>query len=239
MITTVESPVRQLPLGLKLRDSSGFQNYLAGQNRELVDRCRALALAPESRPADWIFLWGDSGAGKTHLLEAVCHAAGSANRSPIYLSLRSLAADAWPVLDGIEMNRPVCIDDVEAIAGLRDWEQGLFALYERLRISNGILVSAGRFNPASLRFGLRDLSTRLGAGLVYQIHPINDEEKISALRLRANHRGLELSDEVGRYLLGRFPRDTHSLFALLDRLDSASLAAQRRLTIPFLRSLEE
>jgi len=235
---TVDNPIRQIPLSLRLRDTSEFQNYWSGQNRELVDRCRQLALAPASRPADWVFLWGEPGTGKTHLLEAICHAAGSQNGSPMYLSLRDLAVDAWAVLDGIEVNRPICIDDIDAIVGRPEWERGLFGLYERLRVSGGILVAAGRSNPATLRFGLLDLATRLGSGLVYQIHPMSDGEKILALRLRASRRGLEMSDDVGRYLLGRFARDTHSLFALLDRLDTASLAAQRRLTVPFLRSLE-
>jgi DnaA family protein len=130
------------------------------------------------------------------------------------------------------------VDDVQAIAGHLDWERALFALYERLRAHGGVLLVAARVGPAALGLALPDLATRLAAGLVYQLQALREDEKIAALRLRAGLRGFELSDEVARYLLARHPRDLHSLFALLDRLDSATLAAQRRLTIPFLRSLE-
>jgi DnaA family protein len=101
-----------------------------------------------------------------------------------------------------------------------------------------MLVLAARHSPAAIGLKLADLATRLAAGLVYQLKPLSDPEKIAALRLRAQRRGLEMTEEVANYLLARFPRDTHSLFALLDKLDTATLVAQRRLTIPFLRGLE-
>jgi len=107
----------------------------------------------------------------------------------------------------------------------------LFALYERLRAQGGMLVLAARPGPAAIGLRLADLATRLSAGLVYQLQPLSDVEKIAALRLRAQRRGLDMTEEVANYLLTRFPRDMHSLFALLDKLDTATLAAQRRLTI--------
>lgn len=132
----------------------------------------------------------------------------------------------------------MCVDDVNAIAGDATWEAALFALYERMRAHGGLLVLAASASPVSIGLKLADLATRLAAGLVYQLQPLSDAEKISALRLRAHRRGLEMTEEVANYLLARFPRDTSSLFALLDKLDTATLVAQRRLTIPFLRGLE-
>jgi DnaA family protein len=117
-------------------------------------------------------------------------------------------------------------------------EPYVLALYERLRAQGGMLILAASASPVAIGLKLADLATRLAAGLVYQLQPLSDAEKISALRLRAQRRGLEMTEEVANYLLTRFPRDMHSLFALLDRLDTATLAAQRRLTIPFLRGLE-
>ncbi len=101
-----------------------------------------------------------------------------------------------------------------------------------------MLVVAASAGPMALGLKLPDLATRLAAGLVYQLQPLSDEEKIAALRLRAERRGMEMGEDVAHYLLTRYPRDLHSLFALLDKLDTATLAAQRRLTIPFLRGLE-
>ena len=91
--------------------------------------------------------------------------------------------------------------------------------------------------PAELGLGLPDLATRLAWGLVLHVAELKDEEKINALRLRAQQRGFELPLEVGRYLLQRSPRNMVALFDLLDHLDQASLAAQRKLTIPFVREL--
>jgi DnaA family protein len=228
---------QQLALGLRLRDASAFENFLVGRNREPYERARAVATAAAA-PRDWLYLWGETGCGKTHLLEAACHATAATRGAPSYVSLRTPAGLAPALLDDIEQAALVCLDDIDAIAGDVAWERALFALYERMRGAGGTLIVAARVNPASLGFGLRDLVTRLAAGLVYQLHPLTDEEKIAALRWRAERRGFDMSEDVARYLLARYPRDTHSLFALLDRLDSATLAAQRRLTVPFLRSLE-
>lgn len=230
----------QLALNLRLRDASSLENFLVGENREALERLRTLlGQSIRSCPASsWLYLWGEPGCGKTHLLEAACRAAQDSGVSPVYLPL-SMRAELDPaMLEDAEQGVLICIDDIHVIAGDAAWEQSLFGLYERLRSQGGALVIAARSSPASLPIGLADLASRLSAGLVYQLHPLGDDDKIAALRLRAGRRGFELTEEVARYLLARYPRDTHSLFALLDRLDDASLAAQRRLTIPFLRSLQ-
>ena len=231
----------QLALNLRLRDASSFENYLVARNREAVERLQravqGLGSAPQA-PASWLYLWGEPGTGKTHLLEAACRAAQERGQSPLYVPLAEKADFTTALLEDIEQVPLVCVDDVDAIAGDATWEAALFALYERLRAHGGMLVLAARSSPAAIGLGLADLATRLAAGLVYQLQPLTDAEKIAALRLRAQRRGLEMTEEVANYLLTRFPRDTPSLFALLDKLDTATLAAQRRLTIPFLRSLE-
>jgi len=231
----------QLALNLRLRDASSFENYFVARNREAVERLQqavqGLSGVPQA-PASWIFLWGEPGTGKTHLLEAACRAAQAQGHAPLYVPLASSADFTAALLEDAEQAPLVCMDDVDAIAGDATWEAALFALYERLRAQGGMLVLAARHSPAAIGLKLADLATRLAAGLVYQLKPLSDPEKIAALRLRAQRRGLEMTEEVANYLLARFPRDTHSLFALLDKLDTATLVAQRRLTIPFLRGLE-
>jgi len=230
----------QLALNLRLRDASSLENFQVGENREAFERLRALLEQPiRSRPvSSWLYLWGEPGCGKTHLLEAACRAAQESGVSPVYLPLAMHAELDTAMLEDAEQGMLVCIDDMHVIAGDIVWERALFGLYERLRAQGGALVIAARNSPASLPIGLADLASRLSAGLVYQLRPPGDDDKIVALRLRASRRGFELTEDVARYLLARYPRDTHSLFALLDRLDDASLAAQRRLTIPFLRTLQ-
>lgn len=239
----------QLALNLRLRDASSFENYFVARNREAVERlqqaAQGLSGAPQT-PASWLVLWGEPGTGKTHLLEAACRAAQAQGYAPLYLPLAEKADFTTALLEDAEQAPLVCVDDVDAIAGDATWEAALFALYERLRAQacpeqgrrGGMFVLAASASPLAIGLKLADLATRLTAGLVYQLKPLSDVEKIAALRLRAQRRGLEMTEEVANYLLTRFPRDTHSLFALLDKLDSATLAAQRRLTIPFLRGLE-
>ena len=235
------SPRRQLALNLKLRDASSFENFFVGRNREAVERLRHsvrdLATAPQ-KPASWLYLWGENGCGKTHLLEAACRAAQSAGLTSIYVPLAEKTAISPALLEDVEQTALVCVDDIARIAGDAVWEAALFALYERLRAQGSMLVVAASAGPMALGLKLPDLATRLAAGLVYQLQPLSDEEKIAALRLRAERRGMEMGEDVAHYLLTRYPRDLHSLFALLDKLDTATLAAQRRLTIPFLRGLE-
>jgi len=231
----------QLALNLRLRDASSFENYSVARNREAVERLQRaiqkLGDAPQA-PASWLYLWGEPGTGKTHLLEAACRAAQEQGHAPLYVPLADKANLTTALLEDIEQVPLVCVDDVDAIAGDATWEAALFALYEHLRAHGGMLILAARSGPVATGLKLADLATRLAAGLVYQLQPLSDAEKIAALRLRAQRRGLEMTEEVANYLLTRFPRDMHSLFALLDRLDTATLAAQRRLTIPFLRGLE-
>lgn len=221
---------RQLPLGVRLRDSSLFAGYFAGRNREPVESL--LALVPGARPVA-IWLCGPSGTGKTHLLQALCARAGGQGQAAAYLPLRQVASLGPGVLAGCGDLDWVCLDDVGAIAGLDAWEKALFALHTDLEESGGRLLVTATHPPGGLGINLRDLASRLAGGMVLRLHPLDDVEQIAALTLRAAQRGLELPEETARYLLMRLPRDMHSLGAFLDTLDEASLTAQRRLTVPF------
>lgn len=223
----------QLPLGIRLRDTATFGNFVAGDNAEAVEFLRRGD--GESRN---VFLWGGRGTGKTHLLQAACHAAadcGTAAYAPL-----ARAGELTPgFLEGLEGLALVCVDDVQAIAGAAEWENGLFHLFNRIRAAGGRLVVAADVPLHAIGLRLPDLVTRLGWGLVFQLKALSDEQKGRAMQLRANARGLELGDNVVRFLLRRYARDTGALFGLLDRLDEASLSTQRRLTIPFVRELLE
>jgi DnaA family protein len=225
---------QQLPLGLQLKASARFSNFIAGPNEELLEQLR-LTAGGEGEP--FFLCWGGSGSGKTHLLQASCHLATSGGRSAAYLSLRDSAEWQPELLDGWESYPLVCLDDVDAIAGQRHWEEALFHLYNRIREQGGSLVVSTSSAPAGLSLCLPDLASRLGWGLVYQLQALTDEQRLQALQLRARQRGCEMPDETGRYLMRRMPRDMTGLFDLLDRLDQASLVAQRKLTVPFVKSV--
>ncbi len=223
------SPHPQLPLRIGLRDSATFANFYPGANATAGH-----ALQQGMEP--FIYLWGASGSGKSHLLQAACHGVTEAGGQAIYLPLDE-AGITPPMLEGLEGMTLVCLDRLECVAGHGEWETALFHLYNRLRDSGHRLLVAGNAAPPALGLDLPDLVSRLGWGPVFQLQPLDDAGKAAALRLRAANRGMELSEEVANYLLQRAPRDMHALFTLLERLDEGSLAAQRKLTIPFVRQL--
>jgi len=217
----------QLPLQIRLNDAATFENYLAASNRELV---AILQAAKEP----YLYIWSEAVTGKSHLLQAACREQQQGRA--IYLPLQELHAHPAQILEGLEQFALVSLDDIHLIAGHDEWEQQLFHLYNRLREQGGRLYVSAKSSPAGLNIKLKDLISRLNWGPVYQLQALEDMDKIRAMQLRAGQRGFELPDEVANYLLARYPRDLHSLFALLDKLDFASLQAQRRLTIPFVKS---
>lgn len=224
----------QLPLGVRLRDGATFANYHAGANREAVALLQATVDGAE-QPC--VFLWGPPGTGKTHLLHAAAHHAAARPAAVAYLPFAERAALTPALLDGLEQLPLVALDDLDAIAGDAAWETAVFHLYNRVREAGGQLIAAARANPASLALGLADLRSRLAWGPVIQLYALDDADKAEALRLKARQRGLELPTEVAALLLRRCRRDMAALFAVLDELDHASLAAQRRLTVPFVKSV--
>jgi DnaA family protein len=226
----------QLALGVKLRDGSVFASYSAGRNRPAVDALRALRTG---EPPTCVYLHGVAGTGKTHLLQALCANAGQRGEEAAYLPLTDLAAMGPELLSGCGELACVCVDDVGLIAGRRDWELALFGLHQQLDEHRGRLVVAGAVPPAASGITLADLRSRLGGGLILTLHALDESEQVAALQLRAHIRGFELPDETAQFLLRRLPRDMATLCAFLDELDEASLVAQRRLTVPFVREVVE
>lgn len=226
----------QIPLSIRLRDSSVFASYFGGRNQPVVDALLALR---GGEPPTCIWLHGVCATGKSHLLQAVCARADRNIDGAVYLPLRDVAPMGPELLSGYGQQAFVCLDDAEVAAGRGDWERALFSLYQELDEHRGRLLVAGTAPPGALGFKLRDLASRLNGGLVLTLQPLDDEEQISALQLRAELRGFELPDETARFLLRRLPRNMASLCAFLDELDEASLVAQRRLTVPFVRGVME
>ena len=224
----------QLPLGLSLRDAARFDGFSPGQNEEVFQN---LQLSAEGSGESLVYIAGADGLGKTHLLQAACHRAGRAQRSATYLPMTRLLELTPAVFDGLEQMALVCLDDVHAIAGTADWERSLFDLFNRLRDSGSTLLVSAVKRPDQSGFNLPDLVSRLGWGVTYVLKPLDDVDVIKALTYRAAARGLDLPEDTAQFLLRRFPRDLPSMFALLDTLDVASLIEQRRLTIPFVKSV--
>jgi DnaA family protein len=224
--------MRQLPLGVQLGVSLRFDTFAAGSNEGAVDALRRLA---DGRARGPVWIYGAPGTGRSHLLQAACAAAGEAGRAAAWLPLPRLCAEGPALLEGCERLGLVALDDVEAVLGDAAWEAALFSLYNGLAEQGGGLAIAAAGSPAATRVRLADLASRLAASEVYQLAPLAEAEQAEALRRRAARRGLELPDETLAFLTRRAPRDFATLCRMLDALDTESLAAQRRLTVPFVR----
>ena len=225
--------MQQLPLRVRLRDTARFASYVPGSNAEVV----ALVADGDRNAPRVLWIWGRAGSGKTHLLQAACAAAGERGGSATYLDLESTAEPAW--LEGCEALDLVCLDGLDAAVGDAAWSAAIFRLYTLMQDGAGRLYVTSTQPPSGIPFQLPDLRSRLLASSVHQLHELDEPGQVEALQLRARQRGLELSDEAAWYLVHRLPRDMQSLCAVLDRLDEASLAAQRRLTVPFLKEVLE
>jgi DnaA family protein len=227
---------RQLPLPFAFNAVDGFEEFHAGGNAETVTHLRRCA---EGLGESLIFLWGGQGQGKTHLLHACCREAHERGQTVSYLPLLALKDFGGSALEGLELQQLVCLDDLESVAGMDKWEHALFELFNRLRDADHRLVVAAKVPPADLPIMLPDLKTRLGWGLTLALRPLSDEDTLLALSLHAGTLGLELPPPVGRFLLRRYHRDLPGLCCLLEQLDQATLAAKRKLTVPFVKTYME
>lgn len=224
----------QLPLNIQLSDTATFHNFYSGDNQVVIQHLQNLLIA-KANPI--IYLWGLSGSGKSHLLQACCHMAQQQQLTVSYFPL--VEHNQWQptIFDNLEQFNLVCLDDIEQLVGQADWEEACFNLYNRLHLANQCLIITGNKPPRKLELLLPDLTSRLTAALILRIQPLTDQEKLVAMKLRAQYRGLILSDDVAQFLLARCTRNMQELFSMLEKLDKASLIAKRRLTIPFVKEI--
>lgn len=218
---------QQLTLGIRLRDDATYDNYYSGSNDSVVHN-----LKTQEEP--YVFLFGENGTGKSHLLQAACHQVGAKGFPVVYLPLAE--EGLMPaMLDGLESMSLIALDDIEHVIDNDDWELALFNLYNRVREKGGNMIVSSSKPLASLNIKLADLRSRLSWGPIFQLTVLEDKEKQFALQQRAKNRGLDLADDVVHYLLKRSPRGMNSLFALFEKLDKASMVEKRKLTIPFIK----
>lgn len=224
----------QLPLQFEHRFSQSFANFYPGNNQETIDHLkRCVAGTGEQQ----IYLWGSKGMGKSHLLQASSQLAQALGKTAFYYSFTAQLAPDPGLLDGLDGYQVVCFDDIEAIAGHSAWEHGFFNFYNRHRDRNHRLILASDCPPNWLLVELPDLKTRLNWGLTLKLKQLSDDDCIKALMFKARQLGFSMNPKIGRYLLNHYAHDLDALWHLLDRLDRETLAAKRKLTLPFVKTI--
>jgi DnaA family protein len=221
------SMTQQLILDLLPSPAPTLENFIVGKNAQAVDA------AVRCAPGHAVYLWAASGAGRSHLLQAIGALPGSlyihhSNAGRLLLELVEHEGD---------LPERIAIDSVERLDD--EGQALLFALYNRWRESASspqafALILAGDRSPQAMPIR-EDLRTRLGWDLVFRLEHLSDEERAQALHAQAAARGLQLAPEVVNWLLTHYSRDMSKLSALIDNLDRYSLERQRAVTLPLLR----
>lgn len=220
----------QLTLEMALKQHNTFERWLVGPNQELVFLLGQLGQPPVEKG---LYIWGPAGSGKTHVLQAHCRDRAEAGKRVMYLPLTGLEPSC---LNDMEQLSLLVLDDVDHVFGDRAWEQALCQLYNQLSPMSALIMAATE--PVALAgIVLPDLRSRLTSLLAYQLQALDDVDKRTVLKTQALDRGLELSDQVCDYLFNHYSRSLSDQLAILGRLDQASLSHQRRLTIPFVKSV--
>ncbi|MFT5838561.1 MAG: DnaA family protein [Flavobacteriales bacterium] len=230
----------QLSLPVGLKDTESFASFIPGQNAQTCSYLTELVSQFENKKVNnWLtYLFSDSGMGKSHLLYATCQQAELAGETCIYLNFNEKQVMSPDVLLGLEHYRLICLDDIEKLQGESVWQIAVFDLINRVKeLETSCLVITGNQPPKYLSLELPDLISRLSWGTNFQLYSLTDEQRQQALIVKAQHRGLNMSKDVAKYLVNHWQRDMPALVSSLNILDEQSLQQQRKLTIPFVKTI--
>ncbi|MFA6408848.1 MAG: DnaA regulatory inactivator Hda [Gammaproteobacteria bacterium] len=235
MVRALNTPI-QLALNIGLGDDVSFANFYLGDNANIV---HALSSLDSNASSQLIYLWGNFGIGRSHLAKATCKHLNGLNLPSLYVSLKEHQSFTPAILENLEKMFLVCLDDLDVVLGKREWEEAIMYLFNRIADAKRNLLITANVAPVALNCFLSDLKSRLASCLILQLQGLSDEQKFSALELRSKERGLIMPSEVARFLLRHYERNMDQLFAILDRLELATLRTKRPLTIPFVKSVLE
>jgi len=223
----------QIPLQLMPRRDCRFDDFVSGPNGAVVE---ALRHVPDE-PGSSVFLFGEAGSGKTHLLNALCHETRERGGRAFYLALDRLPKDAIASLQGLEKLDLVCVDDLHVIAGDQAWEEALFHCFNRIREARGRLLVSSNKRLSALDLSLPDLASRLAWGLRLPLLPLEDADKLTVINLHSNALGISLPADVQKYLLKHHDRSLAALIKTMENLHHAALTNKRKITVPLAREV--
>ena len=223
----------QIPLQLEPRRPDRFEDFVTGPNESALAAVKHLL----DEPGGSLFLAGPEGSGKSHLLNALCHAAREDGLAAFYIALKRLPEEAAASLEGLQVLDLVCVDDLDSVAGNPVWENALFACFNEVRAAQGRLLVSSSLPLASLELGLPDLASRLAWGVRQNLRLPDDDGKLQILQQRAQALRIDLPEDVQNYLLKHSKRDMSSLLLALERLKDAAFVSKRKITVPLAREI--
>jgi DnaA family protein len=222
--------MRQLPLPVSISEHMTFETFHLGPNKSIVNSIR-------KGKEKLIWVAGLQGFGKTHLLHALLNSLESASKQLLYLPMAESEAFTPDILDNLDQYDLVAIDDIENIIGDISWEEQLLKFYEDSNNMNNQVIITANNTPQGLNFILPDLASRFSLALIQRLAPMDESQMIKAISLHAKARGFNLPEDSAKYLITRVPRDVSVLVKMIQMLDYESLSMQRKLTIPFIKTI--
>ena len=226
----------QFPLAFEFQANQGFNTFFTASNQDIVSQLQKLILGTGERQ---IFLYGEAALGKSHLLQACCQFAHTQGMNPFYYPFEEKRLPSLSMLENLEEVKLVCFDNINEIIGNLDWEQAFLNFLNQNAENNNRLILTARTNPKEIEVKLPDLKNSLSSGLSLELNPLEQNETITALIHKASYMGITISRKVGHFLVTHYASDLPSMWILLEQLDKATLSAQRKLTIPFLKQILE
>ena len=224
----------QIPFKFDNFKKRDFDSFFQGENKDLLYFLNTMI---KTKSNNSIYIWGPQGTGKTHLLQAACKQANEMDWHVTYIPLEQYRDFSIDILDGLGKLDLVCIDDLEFIIDNIEWQQRVTLLFNEIRDNKNSIIISSKISPNNIKIGLDDLKSRLVWGHVFKIKAADDELKIKILKKEANERSFNLNDDVVEFLIRRSNRDLTSLIEILDEIDRSSLAAKRKITVPFVKEL--
>tara|TARA_B100001741_G_scaffold308555_1_gene304956 strand:+ start:318 stop:1025 length:708 start_codon:yes stop_codon:yes gene_type:complete len=224
----------QIPFKFDNFKKRDFDSFFQGENKDLLYFLNTMI---KTRSNNSIYIWGPQGTGKTHLLQAACKQANEMDWHVTYIPLEQYRDFSIDILDGLGKLDLVCIDDLEFIIDNIEWQQRVTLLFNEIRDNKNSIIISSKISPNNIKIDLDDLKSRLVWGHVFKIKAADDELKIKILKKEANERSFNLNDDVVEFLIRRSNRDLTSLIEILDEIDRSSLAAKRKITVPFVKEL--
>lgn len=226
--------IEQYPLHFEFRANQTFDDFFAGANAPIINDLKRCIL---SQGEQQIFLWAKTGQGKSHLLQACCHYAQQNEKQSFYLDLARYRFHKPAIFLGLDDYEIACIDNVDAVIGLEKWERALSAFMQRHYERGHRLILSATDLPNHMMIKTADIKANLSWGLMVQLKTLVNTNSVDALIFRADAMGLEISPQVARFLTIQHQAELDNLWAMLEKLDRASLSAKRKLTLPFLKQL--
>ena len=224
----------QIPFKFDNFKKRDFDSFFQGENKDLLYFLNTMI---KTKSNNSIYIWGSQGTGKTHLLQAACKKANEMDWHVTYIPLEQYRDFSIDILDGLGKLDLVCIDDLEFIIDNIEWQQRVTLLFNEIRDNKNSIIISSKISPNNIKIDLDDLKSRLVWGHVFKIKAADDELKIKILKKEANERSFNLNDDVVEFLIRRSNRDLTSLIEILDEIDRSSLAAKRKITVPFVKEL--